>query len=53
MKSDLIRISETLEDCLLIGSLSASDYLITPESEGPVEDFQEEIFRDASYKAKR
>jgi len=34
----LIRVSETLEDALLIGGLAASDYLLTPESEGPVDE---------------
>lgn len=41
MRKDLIRISETIWDFLLIGGLSASDYLITPFSEGPVEDVQD------------
>ena len=53
MEKDLIRISEATQDFLLIGSLSASDYLITPKSEGPVEISPEEKFRDTGYKNKK
>jgi len=51
MKKDLIRVSEAIWDFLSIGSLSASDYLITPFSEGPVEDVLD-YFREKDYKQK-
>jgi hypothetical protein len=46
MQQNYIRLNTAIFDWMFMGSLSASDYIITPDSEGPVERLDQDSFRD-------